>query len=124
MRTVASLLVVEDDAAMHLILHDFLMNQGYSVTMATSANGAFRILDSLAPKHGLDLVLSDIQLGSLSGIDLCKSIGEQYPELPVVLFSVFDQIEKEALESGARRFLKKPFALEKLAGVLTEELGR
>lgn len=123
MRSVIRLLVVEDDAAMSLILHDFLKNQGYAVTMSTSATRALKLLKSFEPEQQPNLVLSDVKLGAVSGIDLCREIGIDYPELPVVLFSVFDQFKNEALGSGARRFLKKPFVLEKLAEVVSEALN-
>ncbi len=117
------LLVVEDDAAMNMILRDFLHNQGYSVITATSVHGALRSLESIDADKLPAMVLSDVRLGSLTGFDLCRKILLDYPEIPVVLFSVFDQLETEALKSGARRFLKKPFALEILAALLNEELN-
>ncbi len=123
MQTVKRLLVVEDDASMNLILRDFLKGQGYAVTTAASVNGAFKLMKSLPHNQHPDLVLSDVKLGALSGIDLCKKMGADYPHVPVILFSVFDQLEKEALSSGARSFLKKPFVLEKLAEVLSEHLN-
>lgn len=122
MRSGVKLLVVEDDAEMNLMLRDFLKNQGYAVTMSSSAAGALKFLSTLAPEERPRLVLSDIKLGSQSGIDLCRQVGTVYPKLPVILFSVNDHFEKEALESGAKRFLKKPFALDTLAKVVTEEL--
>lgn len=122
MQSVTKLLVVEDDAAMNLILRDFLNNQGYSVITASSVTGALKSLKASRPEQRPALVLSDIMLGALTGIDLCKKVLLEYPGIPVVLFSVFDQLETEALQSGARRFLKKPFALEALADVVNEEL--
>lgn len=109
---------------MNLLLRDFLKSQGYAVSMATSATIALEFLKSLPRNQQPSLILSDVKLGTVSGIDLCKRIGAEYPLLPVILFSVFDQLEKEALASGARRFLKKPFPLEKLATVLAEQLNR
>jgi DNA-binding response OmpR family regulator len=123
MQLITRLLVVEDDAAMNMILRDFLHNQGYSVTTTTSVNGALKSLKANAPHERPALVLSDVMLGALTGMDLCQTIIVDYPGIPVVLFSVFDQLETEALKSGARRFLKKPFALEILADVLNEELN-
>lgn len=124
MQSMKKILVVEDDIAMNTILRDFLSKQGYSVTTVNSATGALSLLKSLSEKKRPDLILSDIKLGAVSGIDLVQRVTRDYPALPVVLFSVFDQIEKEALASGAKRFLKKPFSLEKLRKVLAEELGR
>lgn len=122
MQTMKRLLVIEDDAAMHSILQDFLRGQGYAVNMASSASAALKLLKSLPQHRHPNLVLSDVKLGAMSGIDLCKKIASDYPQMPVVLFSVFDQLEKEALSSGARKFLKKPFTLKTLADVLTEQL--
>jgi CheY-like chemotaxis protein len=122
MQQVKRLLVIEDDAAMNLVLRDFLKSQGYIVYMASSATGALKVLNSLPPYEQPSLVLSDVKLGALSGIDLCKKLRQEYPILPVVLFSVFDQLEEEALSSGARKFLKKPFPLETLADTLEEQL--
>lgn len=123
MAKVKELLVVEDDAAMNSILNDFLQRQGYAVDVVTSATGALRLLKNLPLNQRPNLVLSDVKLGAINGIDLCKRIGIEYPTIPVILFSVFDQLEKEALSSGAKKFLKKPFTLERLADVLKEQLN-
>lgn len=122
MRTIGKILVVEDDAAMNAILGDFLKKQGYAVTTATSATKALKILGASPPGKQPDLVLSDIKLGAISGIELTKRIRSEHPTVPVILFSIFDHLEKEAVAVGAKRFIKKPFPLESLARILTEEL--
>ena len=116
------ILVVDDDAAMTTILHDFLKRQGYSVATTSSVEGALSWLKS--HPESPDLVLSDIKMGTASGIDLAKRLSVERPSLPVMLFSVFDELEKEALKGGAKIFLKKPFALAELARIVGDELGR
>jgi DNA-binding response OmpR family regulator len=116
------ILVVEDDAAMNHLLRDFLLRQGYSVETSTSFAGAMSWLNSPTGAK-TDLVLSDVKLGGATGIDLARALTAQKPALPVILFSVFEQHEQEALKNGARRFLRKPFSLSLLAEVLLEQLG-
>lgn len=122
MRNGKLILVVDDDPAMSHILRDFLIRQGYSVAVSSSYIGAMGWMNSLAAHQLPDLVLSDVNLGGPSGIDLAKTLNVEKPAMPVVLFSVFEGVEKEALQSGARRFIRKPFSLSSLARVVNEML--
>jgi len=115
-------LVVDDDENMNALLRDFLERNGYTVATMTSVAGALLWLHSLPADHPPDLVLSDIKMGKRSGLDLARRLKVENPELPVVLFSVLEELQGEALKSGARRFLRKPFTLATLAQVLSEEL--
>jgi len=116
-----SLLLVDDDPAMNCLLRDFLKRQGYDVTASTSVRGAMEHL--ARPGKPPDLVLSDINLGTATGIDLVRTLSFTHPGLPVVLFSVADELKRAALDSGAKRFLRMPFTLRDLATVLKEELS-
>jgi len=120
------ILVIDDDADMKLLLSDFLSRQGYSVRTASSGLDAFNLLGSLPVNQLPDLVLSDVKMGSLSGIDLTKRLVSKHPNLPVVLFSVFEngELQEEALKCGARRFLRKPFRLGEIAKIVKEELKK
>jgi DNA-binding NtrC family response regulator len=120
------ILVVDDDAEMKLLLCDFLTRQGYNVKTASSGTAALNLLSSLPVDEAPNLVLSDVKMGSMSGIDLTKRILTEHPKLPVVLFSAFwnGELEIEALRSGARRFLRKPFPLGEIARTVNEELKK
>ena len=107
---------------MNAILGDFLRKQGYAVTTLTSATAALKWLQNTPAGTGPEVILSDIKLGAVSGIEMTRRLTTERPAVPVVLFSVFDQLEKESMESGARRFLKKPFPLGRLKQILFEEL--
>ncbi len=123
MSEVKRILVVDDDLEMNTLLKDFFKRQGYAVSAAASVTGALTYLDSLPPGSSPDLVISDVKMGRTSGMDLTKQLLIERPGLPVILFSVFEGHENEALESGALRFIRKPFELAKLSRIVTDLLG-
>ncbi len=114
------ILVVDDDAHMTTLLRDFLQKQGYSVTTTFSVEGALTWLDSKINRP--DLILSDVKMGAVSGIELVKKLAIERPTIPVILFSVFEELEKEALRMGAKKFLGKPFSLGELSQAVAEQL--
>ena len=122
------ILVVDDDCQMNHLLRDFLTRQGYSVTTANSASNALRMIQALATNNAPapDLVISDVIMGSMSGLDLTKQLKSSLPKLPVVLMSSFGNgdIEREAFASGAKAYLPKPFQLSQMAKVVQEQLQK
>ena len=122
MLKIKKILIVDDDIEMIALLRDFLQHQGYQVTTTSSVAGALRWLNASSPLEAPDLIVSDVKMGATSGIELSKKILLERPLLPVILYSVFEGHEKEALQSGARRFLRKPFELSNLAKVIAEIL--
>lgn len=114
------ILVVDDDPEMTLLLRAFLKNQGYSVATSSSVEGALNWIASQL--HPPDLIVSDVKMGTTSGIEFTKRLSYERPNLPVVLFSVLGDFEKEAIEAGAVRFLTKPFSLVQLASILDLQL--
>lgn len=116
------ILVVDDDIEMNGLLSDFLRRQGYQVNTSTSAAGALGYLNALPPGKSPDLIISDVQMGAASGIDLARQVSLKDSGLPIILFSVFEEHEKEALKSGAKRFLRKPFPLADLSRMVADLL--
>jgi DNA-binding NarL/FixJ family response regulator len=113
-------LVVDDHAAFRRALTSAL-NMVENIEVAAEAGGghdATRQAASVEP----DLVLMDLSMPDLSGIDAMKEIHKRAPELPVVILTAHADpgIEKAALEAGASGFLAKGTALEDLVLVLNE----
>jgi cyclic di-GMP phosphodiesterase len=104
----ATILVVEDDPAIRQLLIDLLGSFGYHTVGAESAEKALDLLNVLAP----DLIITDVHMGAMSGIDLCKRIKSdpRYEFTPVVvLTAVFDLEARVAgLAAGADDFFPKP----------------
>jgi len=76
-----TILIVEDDAGLREALLDTLLLGNYEVVAADCAEEALMVLSS----RSVDLVVSDIQMGEMSGLTLLKSIKTKYPNMPVLL---------------------------------------
>jgi len=115
------ILLVDDDEHMLTLMVQFLTNSGYQVVVTTNGREAlvkFR-------EQAFNLVLSDVKMPGLDGLQLLKALKEFNPRVPVVLISGYADIEMvvEALKSGAENFLPKPVKLNYLAKVLEQCLG-
>ena len=110
-------LVVDDDRQICQVLDSFLTEAGWIVQITDNAERAMEKLDDT-----LDVVLTDIQMGQTSGIDLLRTIRERYPFLEVVLMTGFADLQDsiEALSLRAFAYLKKPFDLTELNQKLIE----
>jgi len=107
MRRTAQILVVDDDRAMREMLASLFKERGVWVEEASSARAA---LESAAD-HEFDVVLSDIRMPGMSGIDLVGQLRRLRPSAPVVLMTAFGTIDSavEAMRAGAFDYITKPF---------------
>ncbi|MFZ3228669.1 MAG: response regulator [Pseudobdellovibrio sp.] len=107
-----NILVVEDDAGMLEILGDILEGYGGKVFRATHGEEALNCID----KERIDLVLSDVQMPIMGGIDLVKNIRIKNLKIPVVLFITgqSELTEESALEIGAIGLVHKPYKVKVL----------
>jgi len=113
-------LVVEDDAGLREALIDTLMISGIECVEANSAESAMLLLK----QHKFSLVVSDVQMGAMSGLDLLRSIKLNYPELPVLMMTAYATIDDavEAMRLGAIDYMAKPFAPEVLLNMVSRYL--
>ena len=111
-----TILIVEDDAGLREALFDTLLLGNYDVVDADSAEAALMVLSS---RH-VDLVVSDIQMGEMSGLTLLKSIKAKFPNMPVLLMTAYATIDDavQAMRDGATDYLSKPFAPEVLLNLV------
>ena len=115
--TKGHVLVVDDDKEMVNLISDFLMASGYKVNSYSSAPEAVRHLKELeAKKKFVDLVISDINMPELSGIDLIRNIHRTQPQLPIILITAFGSVDSavDAIRAGAFDYVVKPFQLAEL----------
>jgi len=107
-----SILVVDDEKSILQSLSGILSDEGYEVMTAESGPEALDRIKEAAP----DLVLLDIWMPGLDGIETLKKIKEDYPNLQVVMMSGHGSIETavKATRIGAYDFVEKPLSLEKL----------
>ncbi len=112
----SKILIVEDDPGLLEALEDTLLLGGYTVFTAVDAEQGLLELNNT----DVDLVISDIQLGRVSGLDLLRSVKQKYPQLPVLLMTAFGTIDDavNAMREGATDYLSKPFAPQVLLNLV------
>lgn len=110
------ILIVEDDAGLREALVDTLSLGGYSVVEADCAEQAMVKLAT----HDIDLVVSDIQMGEMTGLALLRSVKNKYPNMPMLLMTAYATIDDavKAMRDGATDYLSKPFSPEVLLNLV------
>ncbi len=106
----ARILVVDDETAQRDILGGFLRKQGYEVREAASGQAALTLLKA----ETVDLVLTDVKMPGMSGLDLLREARALNPELPVVVLTAYGTIADAvaAMHDGAVDYLTKPVDLD------------
>jgi len=115
------ILVVDDELSMRELLEVLLTKEGYMVTCA--ANGRDAI--SMIKKTVFDLLLCDIRLGDITGIDVLRALKEQNQDTVVIMISAYASTEAavEAMNEGAYDFVPKPFNNEELKKTIKNALS-
>ena len=116
------ILLIDDDQSILKLLSDFISDKGYRVDTAQHGGEALEKLSS----HIYDLVIIDLNLPDMGGIDIVKWINQHSPETISIILSGYATIEStlEAISLGAFDYLIKPVKLTKLNIVLTNGLER
>lgn len=111
-----SILVVDDEKNYLVVLSAFLSQEGYETLTADNAQTALEIVKST----DLDLVLTDMKMSPMDGIELLKRVKEMVPDLPVIMMTAYGTVEKavEAIQVGAFNFILKPFQNETLKQIV------
>jgi len=106
------ILIVDDEPSIVDIVEKYLKKKGYEVARADNGNDAFAVVKT----GSIDLVISDIKMPGISGVELLQKIREYSSTMPVLLATGFPTIESaiEALKLGAYDYLTKPFRLEEI----------
>jgi DNA-binding NtrC family response regulator len=118
----ARILVVDDEESLRRVLQVQLENRGYETSLAKNGQEALAILTE--SPH--DLVLTDLRMPGLSGLELLKRIREHHQGTEVILLTAFGTIENavEAMQSGAYHYVTKPVRFDELAIVIERALER
>ena len=118
----ATLLVADDDPAVRESLDRVLTREGYTVVLAPDGQAALERLQS----GGIDLVLSDLKMPGLSGLELLPKAKAVAPEVDFIMLTAFGTVEEavKAMKDGAADFLTKPFQRAQLIKVVRQALER
>ncbi len=112
-----TVLIVDDDENWRLVLTSLLNHWGYQAITACGAQETLQILKKKTPL----VVLSDIEMPGINGLQLLQTIKQQHPEVAVIMMSgraTAEQGAKRSLELGAFEFVSKPFDPKYLKEVL------
>jgi DNA-binding NtrC family response regulator len=116
----ATILIIEDEAKMRRLLELNLGEDGFKTLSASDAETGLKLLVS-EPVH---LVITDLKLPGMSGLDLLQMVKQQNAALPVVVMTAFGSVETavEAMKAGASDYVLKPFSLAEMRMVVHKEL--
>jgi two-component system response regulator HydG len=116
------ILVVDDAPHTLEVLQRNLTSKGYQVFTATNVDEAIRILESIT----VDLVITDLKMPKVSGIDLIRHVRENFKETEVMMITGYPTIEGavKAIKTGAEEYLTKPFTDEELFSSVRRTLDK
>lgn len=121
-----NVMIVDDSGAMRAVIRKIIAISGFKVDRCIEATNGREALEMLA-KDWVDVILSDINMPEVNGLELLISLKQDdlFREIPVIMITTEGSEERreEALTSGARGFIKKPFLPEDLKRILHEVIG-
>ncbi len=119
----ARILVVEDDQSLREVLRMFLNKSGHDVTVCGEGDKALKLV---ASEDEFDLVLTDLRLGAVTGLEILTFVKEHSPQTEVIMMTAFSTVETaiDAMRRGAFDYIGKPFKLEEISITLQKALER
>ena len=118
----ATVLIVEDDRAMSVALSDGFAYEGFQVEVATDGEEGLRLAHEAKP----DLMILDIMLPKMTGLEICKALRDEGSNLPIIMLTARGQeIDKVlGLKLGADDYVTKPFSFMELRARVDAVLRR
>src|SRR4051812_44172306 len=100
-------LIVDDDPGMCEFVSSGLGKRGFETAWRTSSDEAFALLQA----EDFDIVICDLNMQGMNGLELCERIAANRPDIPVVVITAFGSLETAvaAIRAGAYDFITKPF---------------
>ena len=116
-----NILVVDDEPQITRVLKTTLSSQGYSVRTASDGDQAVQLMKEWTP----DLVITDLRMPNLGGLELCRHVRAK-SRIPIIVLSVKgeERIKVEALDAGADDYVTKPFGVNELLARVRAALRR
>ncbi|HEY1959493.1 MAG TPA: sigma-54 dependent transcriptional regulator [Polyangiaceae bacterium] len=117
----ANILLIDDDAGLCDLLANDLEARGHRARRAHSAEDGLRLLG----EDNFDVVVTDVNMGGMSGVDLCRHVRARHEDLPVVVMTAYGTLESaiSAIRAGAYDFITKPFEFDHFSLVIDRALG-
>jgi two-component system, NtrC family, response regulator HydG len=118
----ATLLIADDDPGLRESLERTLTREGYRVVLASDGRAALERVQA----GGVDLIVTDLKMPGLTGLELLRAAKAIMPDVDVILLTAFGTVEEavQAMKDGAYDFLTKPFRREQLIKLVDKALER
>ncbi|MBZ5675355.1 MAG: response regulator transcription factor [Acidobacteriia bacterium] len=115
-------LVTDDDADIRRVLRSTLVTLGFDAAEASNGEQALKEIDA----HPFDVVLLDVNMPGMGGIEACRQIRKKAPRLQILMLTVRDREEDKikALDAGADDYITKPFSMPELAARIRSAVRR
>ncbi len=122
METKTRVLFVDDEAQLRLLVKDQLAGAGFSVETADDGDTAIEMLK----KGRYDLILLDIKMPRVSGIEVLKHVGKKRGSTRVIMLTAVDDLSValEAVKNGANDYITKPYDLENLLSCIRKVMAK
>ena len=115
------LLIIDDNEDILTAFHDFFSKKNYDVVSASDGFDGLKLLET--DKQGVDLVITDLVMPSISGVGVISIIRKKFPDIPVIAITGYGEHPGAlATEAQADHVLEKPFELDKLDGLIQDLL--
>jgi DNA-binding NtrC family response regulator len=116
------ILIIDDEKSVLDMLNVVFKKEGYRVKKSLSAQKALELIE----EEDFDLILSDIRLPQISGMELLRKVKEKKPGIPVIMITAYGTIKQavEALKAGAIDYVVKPFDVEELKIIVSQGLEK
>src|SRR5437879_496312 len=101
-------MIVEDDQTLASVVASYLVRDGHTAQQIDTGEQALRLLQTNPP----DLVLLDVMLPEIDGLEVCRQVRAWYPDLPVIMLTALGEVDDRiaGLERGADDYIVKPFS--------------
>ncbi|MCL2178516.1 MAG: sigma-54 dependent transcriptional regulator [Proteobacteria bacterium] len=110
------ILVVDDEANLRKVLATILRKQGYEVSLAAHGEEAL----ALVQKSKVDVIVTDLVMPKLGGMELLKTLAQTHPEIPIIMITAHGTVDSavEAIKRGAFDYITKPFEQSEIQSVV------
>ncbi|NUM81855.1 response regulator [bacterium] len=117
------ILIVDDEETLTFSLYQsfIISKENYEVVTASSGNEAWEKFSS----NPFDIVVTDITMPGITGIELLKRIKQEHPQTHVIMMTAYgsDEKKEEALNNGAYRYIEKPFEIKLMKEIIASALN-
>ncbi len=116
------IMIIEDDEEMRSLLKEFFEEEGFETDSVSNGVDALRKLS----KDHFDLVITDIRMPGLTGLDILPGIRKFQPEASIIVITAFgsEEVYRRSLEKGAAGYLEKPIHIDKLKALIYETVSQ